>query len=286
MENTTDILLGDAAARLKGVSERFGLAGEEAGEARELLAEALGREPEDDEKVSASARRRFERLVSRRMTGEPLEFITGRVVFAGRELKIGAGMFIPRITSEFLASQAARRLRGRSCPLCVDVATGIGPVALATALAVPKAGVCGVDISQKAVNQARANARRLGAGNVSFHRGDLFAGLPAKLRGRIDVVTIHPPYVPSAMVAGLPAEIKKFEPRHTLTDGSADGFGLVRRVIDEGRDWIRPRGWLLIEIMPSESRRVSSLLRAGGYTGVRSTCGEYRETRVVVGRRR
>ncbi|MHB8176032.1 MAG: N5-glutamine methyltransferase family protein [Thermoleophilia bacterium] len=284
MEVIAEALISEAAAKLKTVSERFGLEGEEQNEARELLAEALGRELLPGEAVTAAVRRRFQRLIGRRMTGEPLEFITGRVRFAGRELKIRPGMFIPRVTSEFLASQAVRRLRGRRLPAYVDVATGIGPVALTVALGVPHARVWGLDISQKAVNQAAANARRLGAENASFRRSDLFARLPDELWGQVDVVTIHPPYVPNAMVADLPAEIRKFEPRHTLTDGSPDGFGLVRRVIDEGRGWIRPGGWLLIEIMPSESRRIRSLLKAGGYGDVRSTHGEYRETRVVTGR--
>jgi release factor glutamine methyltransferase len=145
--------------------------------------------------------------------------------------------------------------------------------------------VWGLDISARALRQATQNAANLGLANVTFRKSDMFSALPAELKGGIDVVTIHPPYVAKGDVAGLPDEIKRYEPRHTLTDGSSDGLGLARRVMEEGPLWLRPGGWLLIEIMPSESGRIRKMLRAAGFREIRSTHGEHRQTRVIVGRR-
>src|SRR2546425_11839147 len=125
-----------------------------------------------------------------------MAFILGWVEFLDFKLHMSNGVFIPRLTSEWLAQQAIRRLSRRRRPLHVDVATGIGPVAIASARAVPSATVYGVDISRKALNQAKANANRLGLSNVTFLRSDMFSSLPRKLRGTVDVISIHPPYVP------------------------------------------------------------------------------------------
>lgn len=277
-------LIKDAKRTLVAANERFGWQGDEADQAWDLLAHVAGRRPKANEEIGRSEVRRFERLVERRTTGEPMAFILGFVEFMDFRMKIGPGAFVPRLTSEFLATQAIRRLRARRRPVHVDLATGIGPVAIASARAVKQAQVYGVDISGKAVKQARTNAASLGARNASFYKGDMFSPLPKALRGRIDVVSIHPPYVPRDEVIDLPVEIRKYEPQHTLTDRSSDGLGLTRRVIDEGRDWLGPNGWILIEIVPTESAIVRRLFREAGYSDVRSTHGELKLTRVICGK--
>ncbi len=281
----TDKLLKEARKTLVAVNDRFGWQGDEDDQAWDLLAHVLGRQPDPDESVTGSERKEFEKLIKRRTTGEPLAFIVGWVEFLDFKMKVRPGAFLPRLTSEFLAKQAIRRLRGRSSgSVHVDLATGIGPVAIGSARAVPKARVYGADISKKAIAQARRNAEVLGVKNATFVRSDLFDSLPKSLRGKIDVVTIHPPYVPIDEVDDLPDEIKKYEPNHTLTDRSSDGLGLVRRVVSEGLDWLAPKGWLLIETTPSESTLIRGFLREAGYRDVRSTVGELKLTRVYCGR--
>jgi release factor glutamine methyltransferase len=281
----TDKLLKQARRTLVAVNERFGWQGDEADQAWDLLAHVLRRQPDPDQELSPSDAKRFLRLVERRTTGEPMAFILGWVDFLDFRLHMRPGAFVPRLTSEFLATQVIRRLRGRRSPTHVDLATGIGPVAIAAARAVRKAEVYGVDISRKAIAQARENARRLGVRNATFLRGNMFAPLPKKLRGSVDVISIHPPYVPRTEVGDLPIEIRKYEPQHTLTDQSMDGLGLVREVVDEGREWLRPGGWLLIETTPTESSVIRNLMRGAGYQDVRSTAGRLKLTRVYCGRR-
>lgn len=277
-------LIEQAKRTLRGANDRFGYKGDEEDQAWDLLTHALGSEPEWDDEIPAPTARRFRRLVDRRVTGEPIAYIVGWIDFHDFRLGVRPGMFIPRLTSEFLATQAARRLRGRRLPVHIDLATGIGPVPLTTARAVADAQVWGLDISRAAVVQARANAKQLGLGNVRFRQSDLFKALPAKLRGAVDVITMHPPYVPRGEVRDLPEEIRDFEPGHTLTDGSSDGLGLLTSAIGESVDWVKPGGWMLIEIVPGETRKVMPLLRAAGYSEVKSTCGPMRHTRVIAAR--
>lgn len=252
-------------------------------EAEELLAFVVGSEPDPNDEVPAAARRRFEDFVARRATGEPVAFIKGFAEFRGLELIAEPGVFVPRDSSEFLAEQAARRLRRRFDPVAVDLATGAGTVALAVSNEVPEAQVYGADVSAEAVALAKRNARRLGL-TATFVVGDLFGGLPKRLHGYVDVITLHPPYVARDELEELPDEIRNFEPEHTLSDQSVDGLGLVERTADEAWTWLCRGGWLLVEVSPDRARSVATVLRDEGFADVRSTKGGMGVTRVVVGR--
>jgi len=254
-------------------------------EAEELLRFAMGVDrvrPRDE--VPAAIRRKFGRMIDRRASGEPVQLIIGHAVFRGLEIEARPGVFVPRDSTEFLAEQAIRRLHGRRRPVAVDLATGGGAVALSIADEVPGARVFGSDISAAAVRVARHNAEGLRL-RATFVRGDLFGALPRRIVGEVDVITLHPPYVARGELRELPEEILRFEPVHTLTDQSLDGLGLVGRTVAEAPAWLRPGGWLLIEVSPDRARAVASVMRKGGFTDVRSTMDRgFKVTRVLVGR--
>lgn len=235
---------------------------------------------------SPSERRRFRAMVARRTEGEPVAHIVGYLDFRGMHLRTRRGVFVPRVSSELLAQEAIAVLRrARASRVAVDVATGSGPMALAMAREVPGADVWGLDISRDAVLLARANARSHGISNVHFRVSDMLDALPSRLRGSIDVFTIHPPYVARGEMRILPREIRDFEPRHTLTDDSVDGLELVRRLAAESARWLRPGGTLLVEIGTYLSRRTQATLRAAGLEDVSWTRDGLGVTRVVTGRR-
>jgi release factor glutamine methyltransferase len=257
--------------------------GRERIEAEELLEFLLGDLPDPDDEIPAFGRRKYERLVERRATGEPVPHIKGYVEFRGLRLLARPGVFVPRDSSELLVQQAARRLRGRWDPVAVDVATGSGAIALAVASEVKTAAVFGTDFSPSAVSLARANARRLGL-PVRFVRGDLFSSLPRSVAGRVDVVTFHPPYLGRGELRELPDEIRRFEPEEALTDRSPRGMRLIDRAAAEAWDWLRPGGWLLIEVSPDRSRQVAAILRRAGYGDVRTTKAGLEVSRVLTAR--
>ena len=196
--------------------------------------------------------------VKRRAAGEPLQYVTGEVAFRHIIVKVRPGVLIPRPETEVLvdaglpAVDAAIAARGEA--LVLDLCTGSGCIALAIAQERPEARLLATDLSPIAVEVAAENAARLGLEDrVDVREGDLFAPLPTESRGQIDLLISNPPYVPSADVPDLPAEVAGFEP-HLALDGGADGLDIFRRILAEARDWLTPgSGILAIEL---DERRV------------------------------
>jgi len=261
--------------------------GRERIEAEELLDFVLGHVPEDDDQVPAAAARRYRNLVAKRATGMPVPQITGFMEFRGLRLKVRPGVFIPRDSSEFVVVQAVRRLARRPKPVAVDLATGAGPIALGIANEIRRGEIYGADISKDAVTLARENARHLKV-PARFVVADVFDGLPLRLKGAVDVVTFHPPYLGRREIRELPEEISMFEPHHALTDRSPTGTWLIERAAAESEEWLRPGGWLLMEVSPDRARTVATIMRRAGLRDVRSTRDPSTTldvSRVVVGRR-
>jgi release factor glutamine methyltransferase len=259
-------------------------------DAEVLLAHILGVDVNSDgdlelNTVTPGQQRRFETLIERRLTGEPVNYITGHFSFCGLDLLVRHGVFSPRASSELMVDHATsvlRRRRGRR--VAVDVATGSGAIALAVAARTRGSEGYGLDISADAVRLGRDNARRLGLSNVHFRVSDLIASLPDALHGQVDVFTIHPPYVARSEVRTLPVEIRSFEPRSTLTDGSEDGLRLTRRLAADAPSWLRPGGAVLVEIAPYLARETATVLRRAGFREARSHRDRLGVTRVVMGR--
>ena len=279
---TVDEVLAEATRRCME-SPFIETPGDPAEEVRELLGVVLGRTPRPDEELEGRPLSRFRRLVGRRAAGEPIAYLTHRAPFGDLELEVGRGAFIPRPSSTFLASAALQRLRRRSSPVLVDLATGIGAIGLWVARRLPEGKVYGVDISPAALALARRNARALGLPNVTFLRGDLFEPLPDGLRGAVDVITIHPPYAARWMMPYLRQEMQ-FEPEESITDSSTTGLELVRAVAESAPGWLRPGGWLLLQIVEHRTREVAPMLREAGLQDVRHLRKKGEPDRVLAGR--
>jgi len=203
----------------------------------------------------------LEELVSRRVAGEPLEPLLGWVEFCGLRLHVDPGVFVPRRRTELVARRAAALARAAvdatGGAVVVDLCCGVGAIGAVVRDAVPTADVYASDLDPAAVRSARRN---LPAERV--FEGDLFSALPGGLRGRIDVLAVNAPYVPTAAIALMPPEARDHEPAVAL-DGGADGLDLHRRIAEDAAAWLAPGGTLLIEA-GEEQADVSARLFAGG----------------------
>ncbi|WP_078856941.1 putative protein N(5)-glutamine methyltransferase [Streptomyces sp. NBRC 109706] len=216
-------------------------------------------------------------LVTRREAGLPLEHVLGWAEFHGLRVVVRPGVFVPRRRTEFLVRQALA-LAPRAA-VVVDLCCGSGAVGAALLAALPDVELHAADLDARAVRCARAN---LGpAGRV--YRGDLYQPLPARLRGRVDVLVANAPYVPSAAVPLLPAEARSHEPL-TALDGGSDGLAVLRRVIADAPDWLAPGGSLLVETGRRQRAEVAATMAAHGLTPRVAICDDWEAT-VLTGRR-
>ena len=265
-------------------ADDFSRRGDERLQARELLEYAAGAELDDEDEIDPLVQNRFASLIKRRSTGEPVAYIRGFEEFRGLRLTVKPGVFIPRQSTEFLAEQAIRRLRRRKDPIAADLATGVGAVALAMADEVPSARVYATDLSPDACRMARKNARLLVSTNVRFLVGSMFDPLPRNLKGSFDVIASHPPYISTSEMSEQPKELG-FEPMTALVGSSEDGMGLIRVLVSDAVVWLKPGGWLCVEVAPDLTRKVRSMMRRAGYDHVAITRGIWDDSRVLVGRR-
>ena len=238
-------------------------------EAEELLAFTLDVDLEEEDldldgDVTQRQQERYLSMVARRAGGEPFPFIVGRIEFYGLDLKVWPGAFVPRPSSELTVDRAVKRIGRKRSPVVVDVCSGAGPIALGIADEVKSAQVWGLDIQEEGLEQGRKNARRLAIRNVHFRRGDMYEPLPEKLRGKVDAITGHVPYVPTGELEDLPSEVREHEPIFTLSDESEDGLGLMRKAVEGAVDWLAPGGWLLLEMSDDLSETVREMCRGVG----------------------
>jgi release factor glutamine methyltransferase len=197
-------------------------------------------------------------LVRRRLTGEPLAWVTGTVSFCGLPIRVDPGVYVPRWQSEPLARRATARLPANGT--AVDLCTGAGAIAKTLTANRPHARVVASDIDQRAVACASANG-------VEGYWGDLFAPLPRLLEGRVDVVVGVVPYVPSPELRLLPPDTLVFESPLSY-DGGFDGTDILRRVLSESPRFLRPGGALLLELGGEEATAIDDDLTRLGYVDV------------------
>lgn len=194
-------------------------------------------------------------LLDRRLAGEPLAWVTGRVTFCGVEIRVDHGVYVPRWQSEELALRAVARLPDRG--VAVDLCTGSGAIAAVLAHHRPEAQVVATDNDVRAVKCARANG-------VAAYHGDLFAPLPTVLQARVDVVVAVVPYVPTAEMAFLPRDTFTHE-SPAAYDGGPDGMALLRRSLRESLPFLRAGGALLLELGGDQAALLTGDLQEGGF---------------------
>lgn len=214
--------------------------------------------------LQAAQMEQLRTLLARKRGGAPLAHLTGRQSFMGLELLAGPEALIPRRETEILGRASLAFLASLPDPelLVVDVCTGSGNLALAIAHHEPRARVVAADISPEAVALARRNAEFTGlASRVEVHVGDLFAPLERLgLEGKAALVCCNPPYITSAKVPKMDAEISAHEPALAF-DGGALGLSIVSRLFDEGPALLRAGGALCFEIGLGQGRVLESRLR-------------------------
>lgn len=202
---------------------------------------------------------KLDKIISRRTSGEPLEYIIGRTVFCGLDFVVSPDCLIPQADTEVVAREAAAHLDGRGKFL--DLCTGSGCIGVVLA----KRGARGVavDIADAALDIARKNAVMNGVSDmIDFVLADIFA--PLDVGNGFDVIVSNPPYVRRDEIDSLPREVRH-EPRIAL-DGGDDGLMFYRRIAMLAGELLAPRGALVLEIGYDEAADVCDILASRGFS--------------------
>ncbi|MBQ2745472.1 MAG: peptide chain release factor N(5)-glutamine methyltransferase [Lachnospiraceae bacterium] len=218
----------------------------------------------------------YEEMISLRCKHIPLQHITGSQDFMGLTFKVNEHVLIPRQDTEILVDKVLTIVKKMSetksvSDICVlDMCTGSGCISISISK-LGNVSVTAVDISEKALNVAKDNARLNEASNVSFVKSNLFDELKDNSTGNIcnkyDIIVSNPPYIPSDVIEGLMPEVKDYEPRLAL-DGTADGLEFYRNITNESVKYLKDGGYLLYEIGCEQAEDVKNIMAAAGYENI------------------
>ena len=230
---------------------------------------------------------RYHEVLAQRATGVPSQYITGHQEFWGLDFVVSPAVLIPGPETEHLVEAVLELARSVPRPKVVDVGTGSGCVALALAHELKTAEIYGVDLSDDALEVACANAVRLQLERVRFLRCDVLkplldensAVIPREdfspSRGTcfsrfrdFDFVVSNPPYVAFSEADKVQKSVFKFEPRMAVFAGE-NGLHVIRPLIEQAHETLKPGGWLALEIGYSMRDAVVNLLSSTMWEGIR-----------------
>jgi release factor glutamine methyltransferase len=198
-------------------------------------------------------------VLKKRICGEPLHYILGKIEFMGLEFKVTPDVLIPRPETEILVETAINLVRSLDLPVTktrvLDMGTGSGCIAVSLAKILPGIKIWAVDISNRALKVAKSNAKRHGV-KADFLKSDLFNS-PALETAAYDIILANPPYIASAEIDKLSRDLK-YEPAIAL-DGGGDGLDFYRRLVPASSLYLREGGFLMMEMGFNQAEPIKNI---------------------------
>lgn len=234
-----------------------------------------------DEPLTDEERERMRGYVKRRAQREPLAYITGRREFYGRDFLVGPGVLVPRPETETLVDICLQQIPKDGAARICEVGFGSGCVAITLARQRRNVTVVATDISEVAAKYAAENVAAHEVDNrVKLLIGDGFESLKTSAEARFDGIVSNPPYIRKDELNGLAPEVAAHEPAEALVSGE-DGLDLVRRLVADAPQFLKPGGWLALEIDPGQVVSVQSLMNDLGYAEIAITRDQFGNDRII-----
>jgi release factor glutamine methyltransferase len=233
-------------------------------EANSLLAFALAKtktfliaHPEYE--LTADEETAFQSFLERRANREPFQYITGKQEFYGLDFIVTPDVLIPRPETEMIVENALEILKLRKSSHFCEVGVGSGCISVAILHNAPTSSAIALDISEKALKVAKLNAENHRVSDrLDLKFSDVFSRLADE---KFDLIVSNPPYIPREDIENLQAEVRDFEPLNALTDGGK-GLSIIERIITDAPQFLKPRGFLLIEIGIGQADHVREIFAA------------------------
>ena len=234
-------------------------------DAQIILADIMGvkREyliPNDQINISEKIIKKYDIAIRRRINREPVAYITGKKEFWNKDFIVNQATLVPRPETELLIYKVINFFRNKRINI-LDIGTGSGCILLSILKELNLSRGIGIDISAKAIQTAKANAKNLNLLNQSkFKTCDLVK----YNTGKYDLIVSNPPYIPSKDINNLSKDIINYEPKVAL-DGGLDGLDLIKKVIYKSSPLLKINGLLAIEIGFNQYQKVTSILKCCGF---------------------
>lgn len=216
---------------------------------------------EANREVEQKKEEQYMQYIEKRSTHYPLQYLMRQSFFMDFEFFVDEGVLIPRQDTEVLIETILEREDKKEKKI-LDVCTGSGCIAISLKKYLEKSDVVAVDISRRALEIAKINREKLGA-DIHLFESDLFE----KVEGEFDIIVSNPPYIRTKEIGTLMDEVKSFEPMLAL-DGREDGLFFYRKIIKEGRDYLKKDGRMYFEIGCDQGEAVSFLFQKYGYRDI------------------
>ncbi len=198
----------------------------------------------------------FWKFVKRRANREPFQHIAGKQEFWGRNFCVTPEVLVPRPETEMIVDRTLKLFQPDSTIEICEIGIGSGCISISLLKELPLALAYGFDISKNALSVAGRNAEKHGVGQrLRLGVSDVFQSIE---RYGFDLIVSNPPYVPLTEISGLQAEVRDFDPLEALTDGK-DGLSIIRRIIDGAPKYLKPGGYLIMEIGFNQSETVKEM---------------------------
>ena len=243
-----------------------------------------------DDAVEEKKATAYRKAIAKRAEHVPLQHITHQACFMGFEFYVNENVLVPRQDTETLVEKALEILKGRKSPRILDMCTGSGYILLSLLALTEEAQGVGADVSPMALQVAKKNADSLGvADRADFVESDLFLTpffqeKTGKDMPLYDILISNPPYIRSADIEELMEEVRDHDPRLAL-DGHEDGLYFYRKIVSEGKLFLKKDGWMLFEIGYDQGGDVSKLMKDNGFTDVQVARDLTGLDRVVLGKK-
>ena len=219
-----------------------------------------------DHRLNAMESILFKAVIKRRASHEPYQYIVGKQEFFGLEFEVNPNVLIPRPETEVLVENAIEEFRDRDSFRICEVGVGSGCISVSLLISLPHASAIGADISEVALEVAERNAvRHRVLERLELIKSDVFENVGAT---PFDLIVSNPPYVPTRDLESLQNEVKDHEPGSALFGGE-DGLDVVRRVVTEAPKYMKPKGFILMEIGWDQSDPVNDLFDPSLWSEVR-----------------
>lgn len=212
-----------------------------------------------DKEVSQDKALYYRELIKKRALHIPLQYITGTQEFMGLVFEVDENVLIPRQDTEILVEEVLKICKDKSV---LDLCTGSGCIIISLSLLGGLRNAVGSDISEKALDIAKKNAKNLNA-EVRFIQSDLLDNIPESY----DIIISNPPYIKSQEIESLMPEVKDYEPRHAL-DAGPDGLIFYKRIINDLNKFLNPGGYVFFEIGYDQKEAVTDMLCKAGFVDI------------------